>query len=201
MEKEVGYDLLAAIFFVLMTPVVIAGFCVFWLVNARDHEQIAQCWRTYARSRGFDFVPPDGEWPNRTSAAVVWKSGDAELRLTTVGREARVRTRLTVKPRATLLGSLFWVCDEASAGFVRLQERPAGLAARIVRQRVQRALLALRQRDRVTLRYRRGRITIEWPGGELNDARLDDARRLGEEAAQAIADEFQAPALIRKPAA
>ena len=196
-----GYDLLAAAFFVLMTPVVIAGFCVFWIVNARDHEELASCWRSYARARGLDFVPPQGEWPNRTNPAVTWKTGDAELRLTTVGREAKVRTRLTVRPRAALLGSLVWVCDDASPGRVRLRERPAGFARRIVGERVQRALFALRQRDRVTLSYRRGRVTIEWPGGELNDARLDDARRLGEEAARSVADEFEAPALVRKPAA
>jgi hypothetical protein len=108
---------------------------------------------------------------------------------------------LTVKPRATLLGSLVWICDEAFAGRVRRQERPAGFARRIVGQRVERALLALRQRDRVTLSYRRGRVTIEWPGGELNDARLDDARRLGEEVARTIEEEFRATAQVRRPAA
>lgn len=60
---------------------------------------------------------------------------------------------------------------------------------------------ALRQRDRVTLRYRRGKVTIEWPGGERSDARLDDARRLGERVAIAVAEQFRAPALATKPAA
>jgi len=197
----VGYDLLAAAFFVLLTPIVIAGFCAFWVVNARDHEAIAACWQIYARARGFGFVAPEGEWPNRTPAAISWTSDDATLRLTTVGREAKVRTRLVVKPDATLLGTLVWIGDEAGAGGVRTSERPAGFAQRILSPRVERALLALRQRDRVTLRYRRGRITIEWPGGELNDARLDSARRLGEEVAAGIAEEFRGRALARKPAA
>jgi hypothetical protein len=197
----VGYDLLASVFFVFLTPVVIAGFCVFWMVNARDHEALASTWRAYARVRGLDFVAPEGEWPNRSSAAVAWKSGEAELRFTTVGREARIRTRLTVKPRETLLGSVVWVCDEAFAGRIRTEERPPGFAQRIVSAGVQRALLGLRQRDRVTLSYRRGRVTIEWPGGELNDARLDDARRLGEEVARAIAEEFRATARVARPAA
>jgi hypothetical protein len=197
----VGYDLLAAVFFILLTPVVIAGFCAFWVVNARDHEALASCWQAYARARALTFVAPEGEWPNRTSAAIAWTSEGATLRLTTIGREAKVRTRLTVKPDATLLGTLLWICDEASAGRIRTSERPAGFAQRIVSPRVERALLALRQRDRVTLRYRRGRITIEWPGGELNDARLDAARRLGEEVATAVAEEFRGRALARKPAA
>jgi hypothetical protein len=197
----VGYDLLAAIFAICMTPFVIAGFCVFWVVNARDHEELASCWKAYARTRSLEFIAPRGEWPNRSAAAIAWESGEAELRLTTIGREAKVRTRLTVKPRATLLGSLVWICDESFEDRVRLQERPEGFARRIVGQRVERALLSLRQRDRVTLSYRRGRITVEWPGGERSDARLDDARRLGEEVASTIDAEFRATALVRSPAA
>lgn len=201
MKIGVGYDLLAVLFCVLMTPFVVIGFAVFWTVNARDHEEVASCWRSYAAKRGLRFDPPAGEWPNRTAAVITWREGDAELRLTTTGREANVRTRLTVRPRGALLGSLVWICEEGSAGRIRTSERPAGLEQRVVGPRVKRSLLALRQRDRVTLAYRRGRVTIEWPGGELNDARLDDARRLGEEIARAIDDEFRATALVRRPAA
>lgn len=196
-----GYDLLAAVFFILMTPVVIAGFCAFWVVNARDQEAVSSCWQSYARARGLAFVAPEGEWPNRSSAAITWTSDDAALRISTAGREAKVRTRLVVKPDATLLGTVVWIADEPGAGGVRTSERPAGFAQRILSPRVERALFALRQRDRVTLRYRRGRVIIEWPGGELNDARLDAARRLGEEVASAVAAEFRAPKLARKPAA
>ncbi|CAN5921298.1 hypothetical protein BH11MYX4_BH11MYX4_29870 [soil metagenome] len=196
-----GYDLLAAVFFVLLTPVVLVAFVIFWVVNARDHEELASAWRRYARTRGLDFVAPDGEWPNRSAPAITWTSDDATLRLTTVGREAKVRTRLTVRPRATLLGSLVWICEDGAAARIRRAERPAGFAQRIVGERVQRALLALRQRDRVTLCCRRGRVTVEWPGGELNDARLDEARRVGEEIARSVDEEFRRPALVRKPAA
>jgi hypothetical protein len=198
---RVGYDLLAAIFFVLMTPFVLAAFVAFWFVNARDHEELAQSWASYARTRGLDYAPPEGEWPNRTAAVIRWTNGDATLLLTTVGREAKVRTRLIVRPRATLLGALTWICDEGASARIRTRERPAGFAQRIVDERVRRALLALRQRDRVTLRYRRGRVVVEWPGGELNDARLDAARRLGEAIAESIDEAFHVPAQIRKPAA
>lgn len=197
-----GHELLAALFFFLLMPVVVIGFVVFWTVNARDQEEVASCWRGYAAKRGLRFVAPEGEWPNRTPAAITWREGDAEVRLTTIGREASVRTRLTVRPRAVLLGTVVWICDEGSAGRFQTSERPAGLAERVISARVKRLLLALRQRDRVTLAYRRGRVTIEWPGGELNDARLDDARRVSEELAHAIDAEFRAPASVRRqPAA
>ena len=196
-----GYDLLAAIFFVLMTPFVLAAFVAFWFVNARDHEELARSWGAYARARDLDFAPPEGEWPNRSAARISWASGDATLRITTVGREAKVRTRLVVRPRATLLGSLRWICEEGAAPRVRTAERPTGFTERLVSERVRRALLELRQRDRVTLSYRRGMLTVEWQGGERNAARLDAARRLGEALAERVAEEFHRPARLRRPAA
>lgn len=198
-----GYDLLVAVTFVILTPVVIAGFVVFWIVNARDHEELAAFWRGYAKKSGLDFVEPGGDWPNRSAPAITWSDELAELRITAIGREASVRTRLVVRPRSTLLGALSMVVDGAGPGDVELRERPAGFGQRIVTEDMQRLLLGFRQRDRVTVRYRRGRITVEWPGGERNDARLDAARRLGEEMARTVDGEFRATALaaVRKPAA
>ena len=185
-----------------MTPVVIAGFIVFWIVNARDHEELAAIWRVYARKRGLELVPPEGEWPNRTAPVLLWSDELAELRITTVGKEAAVRTRLVIRPRSTLLGTLALVVAEAGAD-AELRERPAGFRHRIVTDDVRRMLLGFRQRDRVIVRYRRGRIIVEWPGGERNDARLDEARRLGEAMAKAVDREFRATALasVRQPAA
>jgi hypothetical protein len=191
----VGYDLLVAITFVVMTPVVIAGFIVFWIVNARDHDEVAALWRGYAKKRGLHFVEPEGEWPNLTAPTVTWSDDLAELRFTSIGREANVHTRLVVRPRSTLLGTMAMVVGDAAAGAVELRERPAGFAQRIVTEEVRRMLLGFRQRDRVTLRYQRGRITVEWPGGERNDARLDEARRLGEQLARTVDHEFRATAL------
>jgi hypothetical protein len=199
----VGYDILVAITFVVMTPVVIVGFIVFWTVNARDHEELAALWRGYAKRRGLDFVEPEGAWPNRSAPAVTWSDELAELRITAIGREARVRTRLVIRPRSTLLGTMAMTVDAAGAGDVELRERPAGFAQRIVDADVRRMLLGFRQRDRVVVRYRRGRIIVEWPGGERNDARLDEARRLGEQIARSVDREFHATGLVavRKPAA
>lgn len=199
----VGYDLLVAVTFVVMTPVVIVGFILFWMVNARDHEELAALWRAYAKKRGLAFVEPEGDWPNRSAPAITWSDDRAELRIIAIGKEARVRTRLVIRPRGTLLGALTMAVDAAGSGDVELRERPAGFARRIVTADVRRLLLGFRQRDRLVVRYRRGRITVEWPSGERNDARLDEARRLGEAMAAAVDHEFRATGLaaVREPAA
>jgi hypothetical protein len=199
----VGYDLIAVAFFVLLTPLVVAGFIVFWVVNARDHADLAACWRRYAVRRGLDFVAPSGEWPNRSGPAMSWRDGEATARLSVIGREARVRTRLTVRPRSTLLGALSVVSDETAAGQLTIRERPVGFAERVLDARVRRALLGFRQRESIMLTYRRGRVILEWPGGELNDARLDAAREVATQISSTIAEQFLATsrAAARKPAA
>jgi len=187
----VGYDLLAAIIFVALTPFVLAGFVLFWVVNARDHEELASSWRSYARKRGLTFVEPEGDWPNRTAPAITWKDEGTELRIVAIGKEARVRTRLTIRPRSALLGTFAIVLHESGEPEV-IRERPGDFTQRIVTDPVRRALLGFRQRERLTLGYSRGRVTLEWPGGEQNDARLDEARRVGTEIARTIDDQFLA---------
>jgi hypothetical protein len=196
----VGYDLLGAIFVLAMTPVVILGFVVFWMVNARDHDELASSWRSYARQRGFDFEEPEGDWPNRSAPSIAWRDEDtgAGLRITSIGREARVRTRLIVHPTSTLLGMMAVSISEGGA--LHIRQQPSTFAQRILTSEVKRMLLGFRQRQRVTISYRRGRLTIEWPGGELNDARLDEARRMGLDIARAIDGEFRASS-VRRPAA
>ncbi len=195
-----GYDLLAAVFFIATTPLVLAGFVLFWVVNARDHEELASIWRAFAAKRGLGFIEPENDWPNRTSPIVTCTDGDAELRISARGREADVRTRLTVRPRSALLGRLVIRVDPHGAD-LRVLERPAGFARRIVTDRVRRGLLGFRQREQLTFRYQRGRVIIEWPGGERNDARLDEALRLGVEIARTIDAEFAGVASAHKPAA
>lgn len=199
-----GYDLLAAVLFVAITPLVIAGFALFWVVNASDHEELARTWRAFARRRDLELIPPEGEWPNRTAPAIAWRCQQAELRITTVGREASVRTRLTVRPRGSLLGTLAMELAEHGSTPAIMSERPARFGERILTERVMRMLLGFRQQDRLVVTYRRGRVVVEWPGGERNDARLDEAMRLGAEIARTIDDEFRATetrATARKPAA
>lgn len=200
-----GYELLAAVLLVAITPLVIAGFLLFWMVNANDHEELARTWRAFASARGLELVPPAGEWPNRTSPTIAWTEERADLRMTTVGREATVRTRLTVRPRGSLLGTLAVELAEHGAVPTVVEERPARFGERILTERVMRMLLGFRQHDRVVVTYQRGRVLVEWPGGERNDARLDEAKRLGAEIARTIDDEFRATerraAAARQPAA
>jgi hypothetical protein len=59
-----------------------------------------------------------------------------------------------------------------------------------------RALLGFRQHDDVALTYRRGKLILEWPGRESNDARLDEAARVIRELARGVDDAFQQPAHV-----
>lgn len=191
--KGVGYDLIAGIGFALLTPLVVVGFVIFWVVTARDREEHASFFESYARSRGLAFEPAQGEWPNRTSTTITWTNqAGAEMRLSVLGREAKAKTRLTVRPKETLFGELVAAPDPETYAKLLLRERPKGLADRVLDARVRRAILGFCQRDRVVVAYRRGRFFLEWPGRELNDARLDAARLVGDELAVAIEDAFAA---------
>lgn len=198
-----GYDLVAAVLFVAITPFVLVGFVLFWIVNARDHEELATLWRDFAKRRGLELDAPEGEWPNRTAPALSWTDEGTQFRLTTVGREARVRTRLSVRPRSALLGTFAMELAERGTHATLRAERPARFSERIVTTGIMRALLGFKQHGSLVVRYRRGRVIVEWPGGERSDARLDEAMRLGTEIARTIDAEFRgtASASARKPAA
>lgn len=202
-----GYDLLAALLFAALLPLVILGFVGFWIMTSRDRANVAETWQRYASRHALAFEPPEGEWPNRTSPVISWSEGGVAFRLEPLGREAHSRTRLTIRPaRAKLLGRFSvaprsHVTGEGTARGIedpvfltayRVLEQPAGLARRVLTPAVRRALLGFRQGDSVTLGFRRGRAQLEWPGGELNDARLDEARRLGDLLAIALEDAFLA---------
>lgn len=192
-----GYDLLAGILFAALAPLVAIGFVAYWVVTARDREDHASVLERWASSRALDYVPPEGDWPNRSSAAVVWSHEGATMRLSILGRESKARTRLTVRPKSALLGELVAVPDPDTGATLRARARPAAFAARVLDEHVTRAVLGFCQRDRVVLSYRRGRFLLEWPGRESNDARLDAARRVGELLAATVEDRFRAPASSR----
>lgn len=192
-----GYDLLAGIGFAILTPLVVVGFIVYWIVTARDREEHGSFFEAYAKSRGLELQPAEGEWPNRTSPAITWTTDRAEMSLTVLGRETRARTRLMVHPSQTLFGELLVVPDPDTYAKLLVRERPKAFGGRVLDERVRRAILGFCQHDRVTLTYRRGRFFLEWPGRELNDARLDAARRVGDELAAAIDDAFNATGTAR----
>lgn len=210
-----GYDLLAVLLFAALFPLVVIGFVVFWLLTRNDRAQVAETWRRYAASRSLHYTAPEGVWPNRTSPVITWSSGEVAYRLEPLGREQHSRTRLTVRPRVKLLGKLSVAprsdvrpapppADLDDAVFLaayRVLEQPAGLARRVLTDAVRRGLLGFRQGDAVTLGYRKGAAMLEWPGGELNDARLDEARKLGGVLAQALEEAFRAGAARSRDAA
>lgn len=197
-----GYDLLAVLLFAALLPLVVLGFIVFWRMTSVDRAEVADVWARYAARHALAYVAPEGVWPNRTSPVITWQDDDVSYRLEPLGREAHSRTRLTVRPRETLLGRLSVgpragapprpapVDDPVFLASYRVHEQPTGLARRILTPAVCRALLAFRQGDTVTLGYRKGTAILEWPGGERNDARLDEARRVGELVARVVKEAF-----------
>ena len=56
--------------------------------------------------------------------------------------------------------------------------KPAQLASSVLTKEVARALSAFRMGGHLSFEYERGRIVLEWRGGEENPARLDEATRL-----------------------
>lgn len=200
-----GYEILVALFLTVLAPLVVLGFVAFWVTTSRERAFIEDTWRSYALLRRREYVPARGEWPNRTSPTVRWLDGDLRLELSVVGVEAGARTRLVAWPRGKLLGSFTVVPrgrhsgtggirDAAFACAFAVSDKPSGLAARALDARARRALLAFRQHDDVILSYRRGKLILEWPGRESNDARLDEAARAMSELARGVDDAFRLPA-------
>ena len=202
-----GYEILVALFMTVLLPVVLLGFIVFWAMTSRERAFIEDSWRSYAVTRHREYVPARGEWPNRTSPSVRWMSDELRLELSVVGAEANARTRLIAWPRGKLLGNFTvgpksrhrgsgGIADPAFESAYGVTERPNGLAARVLDEPARRALLGFRLRDDVMLTYRRGKLILEWPGRESNDARLDEAARVIRELARGVDDAFREPALV-----
>ncbi|HVH41795.1 MAG TPA: hypothetical protein VM925_05610 [Labilithrix sp.] len=199
-----GYEILVALFLVVLVPLVVLGFIAFWMMTSRERAAIEDTWRSYALTHDREYVPARGEWPNRTSPSVRWLKGDLRLQLSVVGVEANARTRLVAWPRGKLLGSfaveprngrrteaVHGIDNAAFVSAFAVTEKPAGLAARVLDDRAQRALLGFWQKDEIVLSYRRGKLVLEWPGRESNAARMDEAARVMSELARAVDDAFE----------
>ena len=186
-----GYDLIAVVMVAFLTPFVILGFILYWVMTHRARHVVEGAWEGYARARsaeGLVFEPAAGEWPNRTSPALVWASELGKCRLLVMGREATAHTRIVIRPRSTVLGECVVVVRDAATIEVR------GNAARLFDERLKNALLAFCHHEAVSLAYRRGKVIVEWRGRELSASRLDEARALAAEAAGAIDRAFRDPA-------
>ena len=180
-----GYEILVGLFMTVLVPLVILGFVAFWAMIGRERTIIEDSWRSYAHARHREYVPARGEWPNRTSPSVRWLDDDVRLQLVVIGAEANARTRIVAWPRGKLLGDFVvqqrhrrnegsaGIRDAAFENVFAVTSRPQTLAARVLDARARRALLGFGQHDDILLTYRRGKLILEWPGRESNDARLD----------------------------
>ncbi len=203
-----GWEILLALFLVVLAPLTVLGFIAFWALVSRERAHIEEAWQTYAARHDREYVPARGEWPNRTSPSIRWVDQDLRFQLFVVGVEANARTRLVVWPSGKLLGSFvvrprrgrederLGSGDAAFESAFVVSTRPAGLALRVLSERARRALLGFWQRDDVVLTYRRGKLILEWPGREFNDARIDEAVRVMRSLANGVEDAFRSTAAV-----
>lgn len=184
-----GYDLLAGLLFVALTPLVVLAFVVTWIMTHDRRSEVEEIWERYATSRALRFVAAEGEWPNRTNPSILWETDGLLFRLVLRGREAHVATRIEVRPRGTILGTA--VISPSDGVTFRTFEKPEGTARRLFGDEARKALLAFWQGDDVSVTYRRGLLVVAWAGGETNDARLDEARQVAARIASSVEDGFE----------
>lgn len=196
-----GYDL----FGIALALLSVVGAIVFLVVRnrlrRRDEGDMSSLWAEYARARGFAFVPPEGEWPNRSVPRVI--GNDDDLQIVLVREGELVVTRMELRPTESMLGRMH-VTTRASTGnlpHVVLTEdvldlalsvfsKPPQLAVTVITTEVARALSGFRMGGALSFEYERGRIVLEWNGGERNAARLDEARRVVEIVDRAMSSAF-----------
>jgi len=179
-------------------PLFLVGFVVYWWATHVGRNRIADIWAAYARRRGFEFVPAEGEWPNRSAPAVRWREGQAEYRIEARGTEAFVSTAVVAELAKPMDGELVLRrATAADAGSERtgdplldaryaIRAEPRDLAPRLLTEDVKRALVGFDVGAGGSLAYQRGQVKLSWSGAEENDARLDEARGVVRRVLQAL---------------
>lgn len=180
-----GHELLMAFGIFIATPLVIGGFVVFWAMTNHERSVLEDNWRAFAKRRGREYEPAEGEWPNRTSPAVTWTADGVRYRLEARGKEADVLTRLVAWPDVKVLGIVKVKVDDGRIAFTRVR-----VAQRLLTHEVRRRLLGFSQGQPVAFSFRRGRLLIEWAGRETNDARIDEAELVLAVAVRALREAF-----------
>jgi hypothetical protein len=199
----VGYD----IFVIALMVLSIVGGILFIVardrLRRRSEGDVSTVWAAYAREKGLSFTPPEGEWPNRT----VPRLGNGDLSILLEREGEMVVTRLELRPRDLILGRMrVTTHDHEDEGMPRVAltdnlldpalsvfSKPPSLAESVLTREVSRGLSAFRMGGDLLFEYERGRIVLEWQGGERNGARLDEARRVAELIDRAISAAFLAP--------
>jgi hypothetical protein len=181
---------------VVVTPFVGLAYAGYYWSGARSRERLAGVWESYARGRGMAFGAPSGEWPNRTPPSIRWTEDGVAYRIEARGREAGLTTHLVARPAIAVFGELFVTRPDGEAarkagaeplgGRLVARTHPATLADRVLTDDVKRALLGF-DLGSLSLVYRRGEVSLEWAGGEENDARLDEASAVVRRVVSALA--------------
>ena len=181
-----GYDILAIALLLLSVTGGILFIVARDRLRRRDEADVSSVWAEYARARGFTFVPAEGEWPNRSVPRLVSASGDLQVVLVREGE--LVVTRMELRPAESLLGRIHITTGESSANLpavvladdlldpaLSVFSKPPHLAESVITKDVARALSGFRMGGALSFEYERGRIVLEWHGGERNGPRLDEA--------------------------
>lgn len=197
-----GYDFLVIALMVLSVVAAIVIVVARDRLRRRDEGGVSSVWAEYARANGFTFVAPSGEWPGRTVPRLV--SADGELQIVLVREGETVLTRMELRPHESLLGRLHVTTQSPAPNLAQVSlaqekldpalavfSRPPQLAESVVTTDVARALSGFRMGGDLSFEYERGRIVLEWRGGERNGARLDEARRVLETIDRAMSAAFR----------
>ena len=109
-------------------------------------------------------------------------------------------THLVARPAIAVFGELFVTRPDGEAarkagaeplgGRLVARTHPATLADRVLTDDVKRALLGF-DLGSLSLVYRRGEVSLEWAGGEENDARLDEAAAVVRRIVSALAVAYE----------
>jgi hypothetical protein len=177
----VGLEILFLLSVAIFLPFVSAGFAlVFWL-KRRHQSAVARAWATYAARTALAYAPPTAAWPAVASAVLSGIEAAGPFRIELLGTHGATRTLLTLRREPVRLGEA-----TLSAEGQLVHDRPAGFGAALRDPSFLRAFRAFALDRRTELRYVRGAVELEWPGGEASAARLDEARRVASLAAFAI---------------
>jgi hypothetical protein len=199
-----GYDAIAIVLVIVSLMLGLA------IIIGRDRlrrgteDELSAAWRRYARSHKLSFVDPAGEWPNRSTPRITGST----LAISAHREGESLATRLELKPKEAMLGRLLVTTeDDESTDLasvdseharidpdLRIHAAPPAFATTVLTQDVVKALSAFRMGTWVRLEYDRGRVVIEWRPGEMNPARIDEARRLAARLAKVVNDAFAHPA-------
>jgi hypothetical protein len=177
----VGLEILFLLSVAIFLPFVSAGFALAFWLKRRHQGVVARAWASYAARRGLTYSATESAWPAVASAVVSGDEAAGPFRIELLGTHDATRTLLTLRREPPRLG-------EATLGAegTVLHERPVGFGSALLDPAFLRSFRAFALDRRTVLRYARGAVELEWPGGELSAARLDEARRVASLAAFAL---------------